>query len=113
MESTDIHIHSARGASIGEELARTLPLDAITMDIQLKDTDGIELCRILKSDPKTRNLFILFYTSEDEEYIQIAGLNSGADDYIIRPVRPRILLSRIQALLKRRVNDHHSRKNQI
>lgn len=113
LEGTDVNVHTARGASRGEEMAGNLPLDGLILDIQMKETDGIELCRIIKSDPKTRDLFILFYTSEEEEYVQIAGLNAGADDYIIRPVRPRILLSRIQALLKRRAAYQNSRKSQV
>lgn len=99
----EVKVHQVNSGSSALQLALKLKPDGIIMDIQLKETDGIELCRMIKSRKEIANAFVLFYTKQSEEYVQIAGLNAGADDYIIRPVRQRILQSRIRALSKRRL----------
>ena len=66
--------------------------------------DGIEACRQIKLQPDTKNIFIIFLTARSEEYSEIAGFEAGADDYINKPVKPRVLLSRIKAILKRGKN---------
>ena len=109
----DINIHSSIGAKKGLEMAKKLSLEGVILDIVLKGTDGIEVCLELKSGSRANKLFVLFYTDEDEEYIQIAGLNSGADDYIIRPVHGRVLLSRIRALLKRKSSNKQKHKSHL
>jgi len=83
----------------------------IILDIQQDELDGIEFCKRIKSDSELSQMFLLFYTRESAEYMEIATLNAGADDYIISPIRPRIFASRIQVLLKRAqqnsVNNDH------
>jgi two-component system alkaline phosphatase synthesis response regulator PhoP len=66
--------------------------------------DGIEACKELRSSPETKNALIVFLTARTEDYSQIAGLDAGADDYISKPLKPRVLISRIHALLRRRTN---------
>ncbi len=70
----------------------------------MPEMDGIEACKELRSSPETKNALIVFLTARTEDYSQIAGLDAGADDYISKPLKPRVLISRIHALLRRRVH---------
>lgn len=82
-------------------IANTFIPDFILLDIVLPDSDGIELCSELRANNKLKNSLIVFYTNRNEDYSQIAAFKAGADDYIIKPTRSKILTSRIRALLKR------------
>jgi len=75
--------------------------DIILLDLMIENSDGIELCHQLKAE-NALNSFIVLYTSHKEEYIQIEAFKAGADDYILKPINPRILVKRIKALLKRK-----------
>ena len=79
--------------------------DLILLDIMMPELDGIETCRILREDSKFQNIVIAFLTARSEDYSQIAGFNAGADDYITKPIKPRVLISRINALLRRIKNE--------
>ncbi len=81
--------------------------DLILLDVMMPKMDGIEVCRILKSDP-SKEMFIMFLTARDEEYSELAGFEAGADDYVAKPLKPRVLLSRIKAVLKRKNPGEHS-----
>jgi two-component system alkaline phosphatase synthesis response regulator PhoP len=63
--------------------------------------DGIEACRVMREIPELQNTLITFLTARNEEYSQLAGFDVGADDYITKPIKPRIMLSRVKALLRR------------
>jgi two-component system, OmpR family, alkaline phosphatase synthesis response regulator PhoP len=76
-------------------------LDLILLDVMMPEMDGIEFCSQLRSNPKNDHIVVCFLTARSEDYSQIAGLEAGADDYISKPVKPRVLLSRIKALLRR------------
>ena len=84
------------------ELARRIIPDVILLDIMMPGSDGVTTCHELRRDDTFNNTLIAFLTARSEEYSEIAGLNAGADDYISKPIRPRLLLSRIRALLRRR-----------
>ena len=73
----------------------------ILLDIMMPEMDGIEACRNIRSLPDFKNTFIVFLTARSEEYSEVSGFNVGADDYITKPIKPRILMSRISALLRR------------
>ncbi len=73
----------------------------IILDMMMPEMDGIETCSELKKIPELQNSIIIFLTARGEDYSQIAGLDAGADDYITKPVKPRVLVSRIKALLRR------------
>jgi two-component system, OmpR family, alkaline phosphatase synthesis response regulator PhoP len=91
-------------ASDGKEaivLAKTEHPDLILLDIMMPEMDGIETCRQLRSMPDFKNTLIAFLTARNEDYSQIAGFETGADDYITKPIKPRVLLSRISALFRR------------
>ncbi len=89
----------------GEEalkaVRRELP-DLIVLDLMLPAVDGLEVCRRLKADARTRDVPIIMLTAKSEERDMIAGLDRGADDYIAKPFSPRVLTARIKALLRRR-----------
>ena len=76
----------------------------IVLDIMMPGLDGVEVCRELRSREKFQNTIIAFLTARSEDYSQIAGFEVGGDDYITKPIRPRVLVSRVGALL-RRLND--------
>ena len=81
--------------------ARRQPPDLIVLDLMLPSVDGLEVCRRLKSDSKTRDVPIIMLTAKGEEADMIAGLERGADDYIPKPFSPRVLAARVRALLRR------------
>jgi two-component system, OmpR family, phosphate regulon response regulator OmpR len=75
--------------------------DAMVLDLMLPDGDGLDLCRELRSEPRTRHLPLLMLTARGEPMDRIVGLELGADDYLPKPFEPRELLARIKALLRR------------
>lgn len=79
---------------------KTLP-DLIILDIMMPKLDGIEACRQLRAMPEFKSTFMVFLTARSEEYSEISGFNVGADDYIAKPIKPRALISRINAILRR------------
>jgi two-component system phosphate regulon response regulator PhoB len=79
--------------------------DLMLLDIMLPDMDGVELCRVLRSDNQTAEIPIIMLTAMGEETDIVAGLETGADDYVTKPFSPRVLVSRIKAVLRRKVKD--------
>ncbi len=75
--------------------------DLIILDIMMPKLDGIEACRQLRAMPEFKTTFMVFLTARSEEYSEISGFNVGADDYIAKPIKPRALISRINAILRR------------
>lgn len=73
----------------------------ILLDVMMPEIDGIETCTELRKNKKLDNTIISFLTARSEDYSQIAGFDAGADDYITKPIKPKVLISRIKALLKR------------
>ena len=91
-------------ASGGEAVksARSVLPDLVVLDLMLPGLDGLEVCTLLKNDPKTSDAAIIMLTARGEEADVVRGLELGADDYITKPFSPRILLARIKAVLRRR-----------
>lgn len=73
----------------------------IVLDVMMPDMDGIETCRELREHNELKGVLIAFLTARNEDYTQIAGFEVGADDYITKPIKPRVFISRIKALLRR------------
>lgn len=73
----------------------------VILDIMMPEGDGVEVCHKLRTMPEFNNTLIAFLTARNEDYSQIAGFEAGADDYITKPIRPRVFISRIKALLRR------------
>jgi two-component system alkaline phosphatase synthesis response regulator PhoP len=94
------------------EAKRVLP-DLIILDIMMPKMDGIEACRILRTMNDFKNTFMVFLTARSEEYSEIAGFNVGADDYIAKPIKPRALTSRINAILRRNVQSDIEVENKL
>jgi two-component system, OmpR family, phosphate regulon response regulator OmpR len=100
-----------RGAGYKVEVAGSLtqgrerlagePYDALVLDLMLPDGDGLDLCRELRNNPRTRQLPLLMLTARGEPMDRIVGLELGADDYLPKPFEPRELLARVKALLRR------------
>ncbi|HAM39783.1 MAG TPA: DNA-binding response regulator [Candidatus Omnitrophica bacterium] len=88
------------GAKALELARRELP-DAILLDWMLPEVDGLEVCRLLKQDEKTRHIPIVMLTVKSDETDKVLGLEMGADDYVTKPFSPRELVARIKALLRR------------
>ncbi len=89
------------GYSCIEEVKKKKP-DLILLDVMMPGMDGIEVCENLKSTPENSDIFICFLTARNEDYSQIAGLEAGGDDYVAKPVKPKVLMSRVNALLRRK-----------
>jgi two-component system alkaline phosphatase synthesis response regulator PhoP len=83
------------------EIARKELPQLIVLDVMMPNTDGIETCREIREIKELKNVLITFLTARSEDYTQIAGFEVGADDYITKPIKPRVFISRIKALLRR------------
>ncbi len=99
-EGFEVHI-AANGFQALEQTRKIKP-DLILMDVMMPVMDGMEACRQLKEDTDTKNIPIVFLTARSEEFAELAGFEAGADDYISKPIRPRVLMSRLKAILRRR-----------
>ena len=83
------------------EMAGKVKPDLVILDVMMPEMDGIAACEEIRKLPSCKNVIIAFLTARGEDYSQIAGFEAGADDYITKPVRPKVLISRVKALLKR------------
>ena len=96
------HVLSVMSGEDALETARSDKPDLILLDLMLPGIDGLEVCKILNYDPRTLNIPILILTAKSEESDIITGLELGADDYITKPFSPKILIARIEAVIRRR-----------
>jgi len=94
-------LHTAFNGKDAIELAKKEIPHLIVLDIMMPGMDGIETCREIRKIPELEKTLITFLTARAEDFSQIAGLDAGGDDYITKPVKPRVLMSRINALLRR------------
>ncbi|WP_395046581.1 response regulator transcription factor [Flavobacterium sp.] len=83
----------------------------IIMDVMMPEMDGMEACEIIRKVPELSNVIITFLTARNEDYSQVAGFDAGADDYIAKPIKPKLLVSKVKALL-RRLKDEESPKSE-
>ena len=82
-------------------IAKEVVPHLIILDVMMPEMDGIETCKEIKRFPELKNTIITFLSARGEDFTQIAGLDAGGDDYITKPIKPRVLISRINALLRR------------
>lgn len=97
--------YEIRAVSTGEDglkYARADNPDLVILDLMLPGVDGLEVCKILKSDSRTHHIPIVMLTAKGEEADVVAGLELGADDYVTKPFSPRVLVARIRAVLRRK-----------
>lgn len=97
----DYIVVKATNGKMGLEKAKSEHPQLILLDIMMPEMDGIEVCRELRSMREFDNTIIAFLTARNEDFTQVQGFDVGADDYITKPIKPRLLLSRIKALLRR------------
>jgi len=83
------------------EIAPEFNPDLIILDIMMPEMDGVEVCKKLRAQPKFKSTLIAFLTARNEDYTQITALENGGDDYITKPIKPGVLISRIKALFRR------------
>lgn len=93
-------ITASNGKKAIEKAEQEAP-DLIILDIMMPEMDGVEVCRYLRAQPKFAKTIITFLTARSEDFTQIAALDVGGDDFIKKPIRPGVLVSRIKALLRR------------
>lgn len=98
-EGFEVHV-AANGLQALDQAIKVKP-EIIIMDVMMPVMDGMEACRQLKDNPETKNIPVIFLTARSEEFAELAGFEAGADDYIAKPVRSRVLLSRVKAILRR------------
>jgi len=89
------------GISALKKLEKSKP-DLIILDVMMPEMDGIEVCEKIREQDKFDDVLILFLTARSEEYSELAGFSAGADDYITKPIKPKLLVSRVNAILKRK-----------
>ena len=94
-------VFTANNGSEGVRLAKEISPSLVILDIMMPEMDGIEACQTIRNDAQLTQPLIVFLTSRSEDYSQIAGFEAGADDYINKPIRPRLLLSKVESLLRR------------
>ena len=111
LEKEGFEVVQAGNGTDGLKVAKTENPDLIVLDIMMPEMDGVELCRQLRATPGFENTLIAFLTAREEDYSQIAALDVGGDDYITKPIRPRVFLSRIKALLRRQSRSEKAEEN--
>lgn len=76
--------------------------DLVILDMMMPGMDGVEVCHNIRNDSKNNNIIVCFLSARSEDYSQVAGLESGADDYLSKPISPRVLVSKVKSLLRRK-----------
>lgn len=94
-------VFTASNGKNGLYLAKEHLPHLIILDVMMPEMDGIKVCREIRQLPSLERSIIIFLTARAEDYSQIAGFDAGADDYVAKPIKPKVLMSRIKALLRR------------
>jgi len=93
-------ITAENGLEAVKKAKKELP-QLVILDVMMPEMDGIEACELIRKDPNLKNVVITFLTARGEDYSQLAGFDAGADDYITKPIKPKVLISKVKALLRR------------
>ena len=101
LEKEGYKVYTAKNGLEAIKIAEKKIPHLIILDVMMPEMDGIAACEEIRKIPALKNTIIAFLTARGEDYSQIAGFEAGADDYITKPVRPKVLVSRVKALLKR------------
>ena len=101
LEREGFTVSSAQNGRDAIKVAKAERPDLIVLDIMMPGMDGVEVCNQLRQMPEFKRTLITFLTARGEDYTQIAGFEAGADDFITKPVRPKVFVSKVKALLKR------------
>ncbi|WP_350289898.1 response regulator transcription factor [uncultured Croceitalea sp.] len=101
LSSEGYEVYTAKNGVEGVAKAKKKHPHLIILDVMMPEMDGIEACEIMRSTPGLENSIITFLTARGEDYSQVAGFDAGADDYITKPIKPKVLVSKVKALLRR------------
>ncbi|MDH3795598.1 MAG: response regulator transcription factor, partial [Flavobacteriaceae bacterium] len=112
LSSQGYQVYTAKNGVEGVAKAKKNKPHLIILDVMMPEMDGIEACEEIRNTPGIENTLITFLTARGEDYSQVAGYDAGADDYITKPVKPKVLLSKVKALL-RRLREEKSKQEDI
>lgn len=101
LEKAGYEVQTAPDGVKGVEIAKKFHPDLVLLDIMMPGMDGVETCRRIREIPEIQKTFVIFLTARSEEYSEVAAFDVGADDYITKPIKPRALISRINAVFRR------------
>lgn len=101
LKKEGFEVQTASNGKDAIDVAKLFSPDVIILDVMMPQMDGVETCLEIRKIDSLKNVFVTFLTARGEDYSQIAGFDAGADDYITKPIKPRVLVSRINALLRR------------
>jgi two-component system alkaline phosphatase synthesis response regulator PhoP len=104
-------VESAEDGEAGLAILSNFKPQLVLLDVMMPGMDGIEVCEAIRTKEGFQHTLVCFLTARNEDYSQIAGLEAGADDYVSKPIRPKVLISRIKALLRRKGNVDISAEN--
>ncbi len=102
LRNEGFHISTASNGKEAVRITSEFRPDLVLMDVMMPEMDGLAACKEIRSTKKIENTLVAFLTARGEDYSQIAGFEAGGDDYITKPIKPKVLISRVKALLKRR-----------
>lgn len=105
LEKEGYHVVTAKDGAEGVEAVKKHRPDLVLLDVMMPGMDGIEACEAIRATPDIAPTLIAFLSARGEDYSQVAGFDAGADDYITKPIRPKVLVSRVKALLRRNVKE--------
>lgn len=101
LEQEGYNVKTASNGNEALKKARKKTPHLIIMDVMMPETDGIEACEQLRKDPIFNDTIIMFLTARGEDYSYVAAFDAGADDYVTKPIKPKIIVSKVKALLRR------------
>ena len=105
LSSEGYQVYTAKNGAEGVEKARKKHPHLIILDVMMPEMDGIEACEQIRNTQGLEDTIIAFLTARSEDYSQVAGFDAGADDYITKPIKPKVFLSKVKALLRRLKQD--------
>ncbi len=105
------NVITADNGAKGVSLAKKENPDLIILDVMMPEMDGIEACEQIRKTPSLEHVLITFLTARGEDYSQVAGFEAGADDYITKPIKPKVLVSKVKALLRRVNKEDNANEN--
>ena len=101
LKNEGYQVYTASNGGEGLKMAKKITPHLILLDIMMPEMDGIEACEKIRKVKELEHVIISFLTARGEDYSQVAGFDAGADDYITKPIKPKVLLSKIKSLLRR------------
>jgi two-component system, OmpR family, alkaline phosphatase synthesis response regulator PhoP len=98
-------VYTAPNGKEALPIAKKIKPDLILLDVMMPVMDGIETCKRIKADTDFDQTYVVFLTARSEDYSEIEGLDAGADDYIAKPIKPKVLVTRLNAILRRKIKE--------